>query len=110
MIDLYKKPKFKPLFVGSSTTVDADDNDNDGDDQPIVYDVCTSNPCKHGGTCTVTDGGNDYMCECSGDFSGHNCQILYGGKKNFPCTFELLYYLTYERIFQPYAVDIPNFD
>lgn len=33
---------------------------------------CSSNPCQNGGTCV--DGINGYNCQCTGTFSGSNCQ------------------------------------
>ena len=37
-----------------------------------VIDMCASNPCKHGGTCTQLAGG--YECTCTWAFSGPTCE------------------------------------
>ena len=43
-----------------------------------ITDACWSNPCEHGGTCTVDEFGNP-DCECVDGFSGTYCSIIYGG-------------------------------
>jgi hypothetical protein len=37
-------------------------------------DPCTGSPCQNGGTCG-TDGGDSYLCTCTGGYSGQNCEI-----------------------------------
>ena len=32
---------------------------------------CSSNPCKNGGKCK--DGLNDFTCECTKGYTGHDC-------------------------------------
>ncbi len=42
---------------------------------------CLQTPCLNNGTCLIV-GDNDYKCECSAGYSGHNCQIVNVCKKN----------------------------
>ena len=37
-----------------------------------LTDVCESDPCGHGGTCTKTDDG--FVCECPNGRAGNTCQ------------------------------------
>ena len=38
----------------------------------LDYDDCTSKPCMNGGQCT--DGVKTYMCQCTPDYKGDNCE------------------------------------
>ena len=40
-------------------------------------DVCLSDPCLHGGTCTDSNG--DYSCSCLTGFTGGSCEIFIDG-------------------------------
>ncbi len=55
-----------------------DDGGQTGGGEQVI-DVCTSNPCQHGGVCVPSADGNYYQCQCKSDFSGHDCETLYGG-------------------------------
>ena len=39
-----------------------------------VTNSCLSTPCLNGGQCTPTGTGSTYTCNCSGGYSGLNCQ------------------------------------
>jgi hypothetical protein len=36
--------------------------------------ACYSNPCRNGGTCMPFNHGNNYTCQCPGDFTGEYCE------------------------------------
>jgi len=38
----------------------------------ISNNVCTSRPCRNGGTCIAL--GSQYLCLCKAGYSGSNCQ------------------------------------
>ena len=38
----------------------------------VDANVCLSNPCNHGGTCS--NYGNSYTCACQGTYDGKNCE------------------------------------
>ena len=40
-----------------------------------VSGVCLSDPCIYG-SCSETDGGNNYECECLEGFSGTQCEMI----------------------------------
>ena len=47
----------------------------------LPKNYCEPNPCKCGGVCTLAPelalkGGNGYICQCNGYFSGPNCDHL----------------------------------
>ncbi|OXB64510.1 hypothetical protein ASZ78_012773 [Callipepla squamata] len=44
-----------------------------GDYCETEINLCYSNPCQHGGTCTRKEGG--YTCVCRQHFSGENCEV-----------------------------------
>uniref|UniRef100_A0A8C3L4U1 Cadherin EGF LAG seven-pass G-type receptor 3 n=1 Tax=Chrysolophus pictus TaxID=9089 RepID=A0A8C3L4U1_CHRPC len=44
-----------------------------GDYCETEINLCYSNPCLHGGTCTRKEGG--YTCVCRQHFSGENCEV-----------------------------------
>uniref|UniRef100_A0A8C3D3U7 Cadherin EGF LAG seven-pass G-type receptor 3 n=1 Tax=Cairina moschata TaxID=8855 RepID=A0A8C3D3U7_CAIMO len=44
-----------------------------GDYCETEINLCYSNPCLHGGTCTRREGG--YTCVCRQHFSGENCEV-----------------------------------
>uniref|UniRef100_A0A669P1K7 Cadherin EGF LAG seven-pass G-type receptor 3 n=1 Tax=Phasianus colchicus TaxID=9054 RepID=A0A669P1K7_PHACC len=44
-----------------------------GDYCETEINLCYSNPCRHGGTCTRKEGG--YTCVCRQHFSGENCEV-----------------------------------
>ena len=46
----------------------------------ISVDRCSSNPCKHGGTCSVTSSG--YECKCQSGYSGKSCEGKFLAKKS----------------------------
>ena len=39
----------------------------------LTVNPCTNNPCKNGGTCTVT-GDDSYSCQCAEGFYGDSCE------------------------------------
>ncbi|XP_033097581.1 fibropellin-3-like [Anneissia japonica] len=41
-------------------------------------DPCSSNPCLNGGTCTNTDNGGAYSCNCNTAYKGLNCNMPVG--------------------------------
>jgi protocadherin Fat 1/2/3 len=46
--------------------------------------VCASNPCQHGGTCTLGPP-NAYVCTCPNGFSGTNCDVNIDDCTSEPC-------------------------
>ena len=57
-----------------------------GADCSMDIDDCAFNPCRNGGTCTVTDGG--FMCECPRGRTGDNCSMCAASYTmvNFECS------------------------
>jgi len=55
---------------------DPDESDPDDEQDPIdpdpIPDLCSPNPCKNGGTCSVRYYG--YECNCPDGFEGRNCE------------------------------------
>jgi len=41
---------------------------------PLEFNACLSSPCKNGGRCIVGEGGHSFTCQCTGGFTGPNCQ------------------------------------
>ena len=44
-----------------------------GDSCDESGDPCAVNPCKNGGTCTSVNGGDDFICQCTVEWSGKTC-------------------------------------
>ena len=40
----------------------------------IEHNACLSSPCKNGGRCNVSNGGNSFTCACINGFTGQFCQ------------------------------------
>ncbi|XP_053479343.1 delta and Notch-like epidermal growth factor-related receptor [Ictalurus furcatus] len=52
----------------------------------IPTDPCEGQPCLHGGVCTVAEGEElKYICACSAQFTGHNCQFFVDPCASDPC-------------------------
>ena len=45
------------------------------------FDECTDKPCLNDGICTQTIEPGNYICECTEQYRGHNCEQL----KNRTC-------------------------
>lgn len=40
----------------------------------VEVDHCDPNPCFHGGTCQIINGGVGYMCSCPEGYKGQMCE------------------------------------
>ncbi|XP_072045228.1 neurotrypsin-like isoform X2 [Amphiura filiformis] len=47
--------------------------------------ACDSNPCKNGGTCRNTNGGNSFQCTCTSGWSGSVCTTAVRPCDSDPC-------------------------
>ncbi|XP_048580138.1 uncharacterized protein LOC5520382 [Nematostella vectensis] len=48
-----------------------------------VADQCSSYPCKNGGSCA--NSGSSYICTCTSEFTGKNCEIVRDACNPTPC-------------------------
>ena len=62
--------------VANTTTCDCEPN-RTGEQCELIVDLCHPNPCKHGGTCTSNFEDQSFVCECTSEYEGERCEIVY---------------------------------
>jgi hypothetical protein len=61
-------------------------NDFQGELCEQPKDICSSNPCKNHGRCTIPkENPNDFKCICFPAFTGKSCEFLFDVCASHPC-------------------------
>lgn len=82
-LSTYSKQKSTPVFTGFNCKCPTNYR-GALCEQPS--DICSSNPCKNHGRCTIPkENPNDFKCLCFPAFTGKSCEFLFDECASVPC-------------------------